>query len=154
MAKVKNSLYDFFRNSHQPNNPRAIIKDRLLLMLYLAGIYLFFSLLHVGCPLRFITGISCPGCGMTRAYYSLLKLDFNMAMHYHPLFILVPLMAALYFFDFYINPKLVKVLWAIIIIIFLTTYLIRLFSIQNDIVKIDISNSIVIKLYQLIVSGR
>lgn len=154
MAKEKNSLYNFFRNPHQPDNPRAIIKDRLLLMLYLVGIYLFFSLLHVGCPLKFITGISCPGCGMTRAYYSLLKLDINMAIHYHPLFYLVPLMAMLYFFDFWINPKLVKVLWAVIIITFLITYFIRLVSSQNDIVKIDISNSIVIKLYQLIASGR
>ncbi len=154
MANEKYSLYHFLCNPHQPDNPRAKIKDRLLLMLYLAGIYLFFSLLHIGCPLKFITGISCPGCGMTRAFRSLLQLDINMALHYHPLFILVPFMFVLYLFDFYINPKLIKVLWATIILTFLIIYFIRLFLLQSDVVEIDISYGIVIRLYQLIVNGK
>jgi hypothetical protein len=154
MIKERNSLYHLFRNPYLPTDPHAIIKDRLLLMLYLAGIYLFFSLLHIGCPLKFITGISCPGCGMTRAYYSLMQLDINKALHYHPLFILVPLMIALYLFDFYIKPKFVKGLWAVIIIAFLSTYLFRLFLSQNDVVEIDITSSIMLKLYQLIFGGR
>lgn len=154
MKKDRHSLYHLFRNPYPPINPHVIIKDRLLLMLYLAGIYLFFSLLHIGCPLKFITGISCPGCGMTRAYYSLLQLDINMAMHYHPLFVLAPLMVGLYLFDFYINPKLVKGLWSVLIIAFLSTYLFRLFLSQNDVVKIDIASGIMIKLYQLIFGGR
>jgi hypothetical protein len=154
MIKERHSLYHLFRNPYMPTNPHAIIKDRLLLMLYLAGIYLFFSLLHIGCPLKFITGISCPGCGMTRAYHSLMQLDINKAVHYHPLFFLVPLMVALYLFDFYIKPKFVKGLWAVIIIVFLSTYLFRLFLSQSDVVEIDIASSIMLKLYQLILGGR
>ena len=154
MINERYSLYKLFLNSDPPNNPRALIKDRLLLMLYLAGIYLFFSLLHIGCPLKFITGISCPGCGMTRAYYSLLHLDMNMAIYYHPLLFLVPLMVVLYLFDLYINPKLVKGLWAAIIITFLITYFFRLFLSQSEVVEINISNGVMIKLYQLIVDGR
>ena len=43
----------------------------------------------IGCPIRVITGIPCPGCGMTRAFASLLHLDFARAFHYHPLFPLI-----------------------------------------------------------------
>lgn len=154
MTTEKRSLSHYIRNSQKTYKPWAIIKDRLLLMLYLAGIYLLFNLLHIGCPLKFISGISCPGCGMTRAFFSLLHLDFGLAFHYHPLVILVPLIMALYLFDFYINPKLLKLLWALIIIAFLITYLFRLIISQNDVVEIDISSGIMIKLYQSIFGGR
>ena len=37
------------------------------------------------CVIRYLTDISCPGCGMTRAMISLGKLDFQAAYLYHPL---------------------------------------------------------------------
>ena len=55
----------------------------------LAGIVLFYVLLEslgVTCPIRFLTGISCAGCGMSRAWLSLLRLDLAGALYYHPLF--------------------------------------------------------------------
>ena len=91
---------------------------------------------------------------MTRAYHSLLYLDISQAFHYHPLFALVPLMVGLYLFDFYLNPKLLKILWTLIIIAFLLTYLFRLFISQNDVVEIDISAGIMLKLYQSMIGGR
>ncbi len=154
MIKEKHSLFKYIRSNNQPDHPLSILKDRLLLMFYLAGIYVLFTLLHIGCPIRFATGISCPGCGMTRAYYSLLHLDFGLALHYHPLFMLVPLMVVLYLFDYSINPRLLRILWVFIIISFLTTYLIRLFILQSNVVTIDISSGIMIKLYQFIIGGR
>ncbi len=51
------------------------------LALYVAGI---------GCPIKFATGISCPGCGLTRAWLEALQLHFDRAVAYHPLFWLVP----------------------------------------------------------------
>ena len=42
------------------------------------------------CPFRFFFGISCPGCGMTRALLAALRLDFAAAFSYHPLFFLLP----------------------------------------------------------------
>lgn len=35
------------------------------------------------CIFRAITGFECWGCGMTRALYALLHLDFPTAMHYN-----------------------------------------------------------------------
>ena len=43
------------------------------------------------CPIKNIFGISCPGCGMTRGFIAILKLDFISAIRYNvlsiPLFV-------------------------------------------------------------------
>ncbi|MFC5468978.1 DUF2752 domain-containing protein [Cohnella suwonensis] len=55
---------------------------------------------HVGipCPFRLVTGLQCPGCGMTRAASSLLSLDAPQAFAYNPLpFVLAPLFLAYLF---------------------------------------------------------
>ena len=44
------------------------------------------------CPFALLTGIACPGCGMTRAASYLVRGDFSTALTYHPL---VPLIALL-----------------------------------------------------------
>lgn len=41
------------------------------------------------CPIKFFTGFDCPGCGLTRAFSSVLILDFQSAFDYHPLFWLI-----------------------------------------------------------------
>lgn len=40
------------------------------------------------CPFRLITGLQCPGCGSTRAFYQLLHLHPVAAFKLNPLFIL------------------------------------------------------------------
>lgn len=47
--------------------------------------------LSIGCPIKFITGMSCPGCGLTRAWESALLLNFDDAVRFHPLFWVVPI---------------------------------------------------------------
>jgi len=37
-----------------------------------------------GCPLRAVTGVPCPGCGMTRALLLLVQLRFEAAWVAHP----------------------------------------------------------------------
>ncbi|OAB40647.1 hypothetical protein PMSD_01740 [Paenibacillus macquariensis subsp. defensor] len=51
---------------------------------------------HIGVPCVFnaLTGFYCPGCGITRAVISLLRLDYIQAFRYNSLvFILLPLYA-------------------------------------------------------------
>ena len=72
-------------------------RDRLLLAAPLAVIALLASFRPVDdgvtvCPFALITGMACPGCGMTRAASSLVRGDFSTALGYHPL---VPLIAVL-----------------------------------------------------------
>ncbi|MEX1126405.1 MAG: DUF2752 domain-containing protein [Acidimicrobiia bacterium] len=46
------------------------------------------------CPFALLTGVACPGCGMTRAASALLRGNFDLALDYHPL---IPLIAVLLF---------------------------------------------------------
>lgn len=62
----------------------------------LAGIVLFYVALEglgVTCPIKFFTGISCAGCGMSRAWLALLRGDWAAALAFHPL-VLLPIPAA------------------------------------------------------------
>lgn len=127
-------------------------KDRMKLVVIIAAIYIFLNILGAGCPIKFLTGISCPGCGMTRAVLAAFRLQFREAFHFHPLFILAPFMLALYLFEEYLKPNHVKYLWAAIITVFITVYLLRLFVFQNDIVVIDLYNGYMVKLFKYIIN--
>ncbi|MFR7750789.1 MAG: DUF2752 domain-containing protein [Collinsella sp.] len=63
--------------------------------LFVAWLALY--LLDIGCVFRLMTGIPCPGCGMTRAWLAALRLDFATAFAYHPLFWVVPIAFVLAF---------------------------------------------------------
>ncbi len=65
-------------------------KRAALAVLAVCGFYAVLALLDVTCPIKWLTGVSCPGCGMTRALLAALRLDFASAVHYHPLFWLPP----------------------------------------------------------------
>lgn len=47
------------------------------------------------CPNRAMTGVPCPGCGLTRASLALLSGDLAGALHWHPL---VPLLLPIFGF--------------------------------------------------------
>ena len=44
------------------------------------------------CPFRVLTRLPCPGCGMTRAWLSLLHGDLSAAFRFHPFFWAVPVL--------------------------------------------------------------
>jgi hypothetical protein len=50
-------------------------------LLFLATIY--------KCPIYAVFHVPCPGCGITRAHFAALSLDFKKAFRYHPLFFTV-----------------------------------------------------------------
>ena len=53
-------------------------------------LYVILESFGVTCPIKYITGISCAGCGMSRAWISLLHFNIHDAFMYHPLFFLPP----------------------------------------------------------------
>ena len=55
-----------------------------------AGAYLSASILGWGCPVQHFTGVPCPGCGLSRALFALLRLDFAAAFRYHPMIYVLP----------------------------------------------------------------
>lgn len=80
----------------QDNKNRKIkVIKKVLLLLFLGSIYLILvNVFHLGfkCVFHEVTGLLCPGCGITRCISCMLKGDFTQAFHYNALmFFLVPL---------------------------------------------------------------
>ena len=94
------------------------------------GMYGMMGMMGITCPILFMTGISCAGCGMTRAWLSLFRLDFGAAFYYHPLFWLPALLIVLFLFEKRIFKQWYW-LWAAL---FLFVYGIRMFAGQGEIV--------------------
>ncbi len=113
---------------------------------------LLFALIAVfyyrfGCPIRFFTGICCPGCGMTRAVFELLRLDFASAFKMHPLVFLLPLAIAIYFSRNHISKKAVTALCLFALLLLTVTYIVRLTG-QSEIVYADFEKGLIYKLYK------
>lgn len=111
-------------------------------------VYGIFTVLGIGCPIKFITGISCMGCGMTRAWLSVLRLDFKSAFYYHPGFFLPPLVIIILYLK---NKKIIKnykFFMFTVIAIFVIIYFVRLIWSDNDIVVFQPENSLVSKIIQ------
>lgn len=83
-----------------------------------------------------LTGIPCPGCGMTRAYIALLHLDFRAAFYYHPLFWMVPLCIIVFFIKKgpFANKKIRTAIWSLMIAVLIIVYLLRLFVIKDSVI--------------------
>ncbi|MBE5862871.1 MAG: DUF2752 domain-containing protein [Lachnospiraceae bacterium] len=103
-------------------------------VLAVALLYLFFHLTGIGCPIKFLTGISCPGCGMTRACISVATFHFRQAWHFHPLVYLLPVALLVYLFRRRISSKIYKILIFTFLLLFVTIYLVRMFGPANDVV--------------------
>lgn len=72
------------------------------LFLLVVGVAL---LVPCGCPIRHLTGLICPGCGMSRAWEAVFHLDFRRAVYYHPMFWCVPVLLLFALYDFRLFRK-------------------------------------------------
>ena len=74
---------------------RALRLVRWLTALLLAGggyaLFIHWTGLAIPCPIYTVTGLYCPGCGVSRFCLALLRLDFQAAFRSHAaLFLLLP----------------------------------------------------------------
>lgn len=129
-----------------------IKKEDIKGIVIIALFYLFIESIGITCPIKFLTGISCAGCGMSRAYVSLLKGDIVMAFHYHPLFMLPPVLLLSLTFKNKMTDKLFKVTISICVILFVIVYVFRLIDTSDDIVVCAINNGIIYKAVEYIAS--
>lgn len=102
---------------------------------------IFLDISGIGCPVLYITGVSCPGCGLTRACLKALRFDFASAFHYHPLFFCVPLALLIFMFRNKMPKSVFVGCYTVIIVLFAGVYMLRLFVIDNDVVVSDFSKS-------------
>ena len=68
-------------------------KYRIILcccIIYIAVISILYVIFGFTCPFRILFGISCPGCGMSRAINALLHFKIYEAIRFHPLIFLLP----------------------------------------------------------------
>lgn len=112
------------------------MRHRIGIVITIILIILSLYLLDIKCIFKLLYGISCPGCGLTRAYKSLINLDIASAMYFHPLFWTIPIIVFLYIKDR--NSKYL----IFFIILFLAAYIIRLFDNKCDIVTINLKESL------------
>ena len=81
----------------------------LLNFLLIGGLYSVFVLLTgwgIPCPIHLITGWSCPGCGISRFFLAILRLDFAGAVSQNlAVAIILPLWTLVWVVEFWWNPK-------------------------------------------------
>ncbi len=123
---------------------KRLFVDALMIALVLAGVFLLDGNL---CIYKRTLGIPCPGCGMTRAFISLAKLDIRSAFYYHPLFILPVLPALLFLFkkkQFVVQLYKSNRFWLAILFIVLSVYLYRMIALFPDQAPMDFNSKAVL----------
>ena len=80
-----------------------IHKKEMKLILLLISFLIIFLFLNkvfnftIPCLFHEITNLYCPGCGITRMFLSLFKLDFYQAFRYNPLVFILLILSIVYF---------------------------------------------------------
>jgi len=132
------------RNIKEWIQKHNIIKKGAYLLLFAACLLFFYK-----CPFHYLFGIPCPGCGMTRALFSVLLLRFGQALYYHPgIFLIIPgflLWCADYFKLLPLKKNTKKVLLTLGIAALILIYFIRLFT-GSDIVQIDLKSGLIYRI--------
>lgn len=67
--------------------PLKLLWEHIVLAVAIVAAIAFVTLIFdTCCPLYILTGLQCPFCGMTRAHFALLRLDFGAAFDFNPLY--------------------------------------------------------------------
>lgn len=117
----------------------------LLLILTVVGIYVAVAyILSLKCPVVWITGFSCPGCGITRALVSVCKLDFAGAWYYNPMiFYLIPAVPVFLIAQLCKKDKLMQTLLCVTVGLMIAVYLVRLLILHSPVLETDPANGLI-----------
>ena len=84
------------QNERLPPSSRILAAGGLVAAMLGSGLVWYFDPTKAGffpvCPLYSMTGLACPGCGLTRGFHALFHGDFLTAIDYNaliPLFVLI-----------------------------------------------------------------
>jgi len=118
------------------NNRSKIVCILTVLTLFL----LMIEFIPVTCLFEQVAGISCPACGMTRAFHAICKFDFITAFHYNilsiPFFFFIISSFIIFVYEFFTNqyryiPKLLEILSNKFIMILIFILLFISFVVNN-----------------------
>ena len=128
----------------------ACHKTQMLFACTVACTYLLMFAFGITCPIKFLTGISCPGCGLTRAWMHALTLDFSGALAYHPLFWLVPIATVLFCFEK--RSRACRIAFYTIVAAAFAVWAVRLLDGADTVVVFEPQNGALARLVQKILS--
>ena len=136
---------------------RNTIRQHKAFLGFLGGLVLYVVLSYsigLSCPIKWFTGISCPGCGMTRSLLSIFRLDFQAALYYHCLIYMLLIGLPVYIFLYVKKKRLAcKVLLAIGIGAMIGYYLYRAISgVAPDVVVFSPENGAFPRLFRWLFS--
>lgn len=112
----------------------------LCILIVLTIFLLVIEIIPVNCFFKQITGISCPACGMTRAFHSIMNFNFYKAFSYNilsiPLFIFISISFLIFIYEIISNkfnyaPYILKILSNKYVIILITFFIIVSFILNN-----------------------
>lgn len=119
----------------------------------LFAVFFLYAIMHLAgitCPIKYVTGVSCAGCGMTRAYLALLRLDFAGAFYYHPLFWLLPVAGIIFWLRNRIPRQCYRFLFVLIILVYIIVYLYRMFCAGDTVVVFRPQEGLIFRMIGLI----
>ncbi len=114
----------------------------------------FFFFLDIGCIIKLLTGIPCPGCGITRAILLGLQGEIGFALQFHPLFPLTIFLLIIWLFregEIFSNSKYDNIAWLFIGGLYLGVYIIRMKMLFPSIPPMDYNeNSLLSQVWSFI----
>ena len=113
-------------------------------------LFLFYRI-GPGCPQQAFLGISCPGCGMTRAYLELIRGNVGGAFFYHPGFFLVPL--ALFLLLYQKKCRWFRAGLSVVLVLFIGIYLYRMLH-HDPVLICDVRQGYFYKIWQTLFGDK
>lgn len=125
---------------------KTMILRRMGLCLSIFLVLVFMNISNVGCPIRYLTGIPCLGCGMTRACLCLLRFDFAQAFYFHPLCYFMPVVVMFYLLKEKMGKTILIRLQWMAAILFAVVYVVRVLDPGNMLITINVSDGLLYKI--------
>ena len=115
-------------------------------------LYLVLEGFGITCPIKFLTGISCAGCGMSRAWIAVFHLDFARAFYFHPLFFPPPVILLVILLKKRVKPVFYKGFIFTMIALYGIVYLYRMIWGDHQVVVFEPVKGCMVLLIQKILS--
>ena len=116
------------QNSNSMSKTTIFKRFLILVGVFACAIAMWFS--ETGCFVKRVTGIPCPSCGMTRAFFAFINGNFAESFRLHPMLLSIPVLAIMFMFydKLFIGKTKIPsiVLFSLIMIGFIINYIYQL----------------------------
>lgn len=127
-------------------------KELFSVILVFILICVLMQICGITCPILYLTGVSCAGCGMTRAWIELFQLHLSEAVEYHPLFWVPAIWMLIWLLRDRISSGKCKRIVYLTIAALLVVYTLRIVSPSDSIVVFKPENGVLFRIFMYISS--